>query len=126
VVSFVLDGREYPWPDLDTITLEDSILLKTCLGQHAPSVTQMITDLSEGTADEFTLFSLFIIAKHRADGGVDPEAIKKIPLNALDLIDEGDDEEAEEESPLVEAESEGEPEAAPSSKPKSAGKNVRK
>ena len=98
MTQIVVQGREYAWPDPTTISFREAKLIKDKIGV---SVIQTLTNLAEGTVDEDTLLSMFLVAKLRADGDVDVESILDLSFTDIEFLDEPEEpQEAADDRPL--------------------------
>lgn len=98
-----IDGREFDFPVLDTMTFREAKLVKKATGLK---MGQYAEALEDGDVD--MLLAMALIAKLRADGIVDTEKLLDMPIDKLEVFDdevpEDDDEEAEQSPPAEAAE----------------------
>jgi hypothetical protein len=92
-LKIAIDGREFDFPSLETLTFREAGLIKKItglrMGQFAEAFENGDTDM---------VLSLALVAKMREDADVDAEALLDTPIAKVDVIvEDGDMEEVEEE-----------------------------
>lgn len=98
-MMIVIEGREYPFPALDSLTFREAALVKKITGLK---VGQLFEAFEQGDMDVLVGFAA--VAKKRVDGGLDESALYDLPISAIEIVVPEDEEEPEEEAgPLDQA-----------------------
>lgn len=87
-----IDERELEFPQLDTLTFREAGLIKKMTGLRMGEFEKAF---NEGDTD--IIYALALVAKSRADGTVDADALLDTPITAIDIVLEPGDVDAEDE-----------------------------
>jgi hypothetical protein len=90
-LRFEVQGREYPYPDITSVTVEESDQIRDLINV---SMIGVIQKSIEKVYDEDVLKSSFVLAKLRAGEEPNLDALKKVQI--VDLIPRFVDDEPEE------------------------------
>lgn len=81
-----IEGRELPFPQLDTLTFREAGLVKKATGLRLGDFEKAF-----GDGDTDMIFALALVAKSRADGVVDTNVLLDLPITAIEIeLEAGD------------------------------------
>ena len=92
-MKFQVHGREYDMPEFDSITFREANTIKKITGLRMGELPEAF-----GSGDTDAMLALFVVAKMRADGTIDLNAVQDLQIDTLQFVEE----EVAEDPPVAE------------------------
>ena len=95
-MKFNIDGREYAFPDFESLTFKEARLMKDATGLKMGAMVEAFEEM-----DTDVIIALALVAMTRQDGWVDTEKLYDLPISSIELVLDDVDKGTGEDAPLA-------------------------